>query len=290
MTAAAISTPLRGALWMALGSTCYVISGSLARELGPVYSAFELTFIRAVIAVAIVAPMLMRAGRGVFRAQSHGLHVLNGIFTYAAVLCWFYAAARIPVEEFFALQFTTPLFTIALAMVILRQKVGAGHWFATFAGFAGVLIVLRPGLVEVSLGALATLASSFGYAGANTLIKLLSRHQRPMMIVFYVNLLMVPLSLPMALVEWRTPAWADWPLIVGMSVFSTIAFLAVARAIALTDARVVQPVNFIRLPLAAAIGFFFFNEAPDLWTWAGALVIFGCAYYVVTRGARRPAA
>lgn len=274
---------------MVFASVCYVTSATLAHKLGSKYSVFELTFIRAVVAVTLLAPMLARAGRTAFHTRRIGLHVLCGLFTYVAVLCWFYAAARMPVAEFFALQFTTPLFTIALAMVVLRQSVGAKNWLATFIGFAGVLIILRPGIIEVTLGALAALISSAGYASINTTIKVTSRTDSSTAIVFYVNLLMVPLSLPMAMYVWRMPDWTDWPLIVGVAVSSTVAFVATARAITAADARVVQPVNFLRLPIAAAFGFFFFNQVSDPWTWIGALVIFASTTYVLTRETRVPA-
>ena len=273
---------------MAFASFCYVAAATLARHLGTSYSVFELTFIRAVIAVVLLAPLLARAGKAAFRTRRIGLHLLCGLFIYVAVLCWFYAAARMPVAEFFALQFTTPLFTIALAMVILRQSVGAKNWLATFAGFAGVMIMLRPGIIEVTLGALAALISSVGYASVNTTIKVTSRTDSPTAIVFYVNLLMVPLSLPMALYDWRMPALADWPLIVGVAVFSTVAFLATTRAVAAADARVVQPVNFLRLPIAAGFGLFFFNEVADPWTWIGAVVVFASTTYVLRRETRAP--
>lgn len=281
-----LPAPLKGALWMLSAAFFYVVAATFAHHLGSSYSVFELTFIRAVIAVILLAPVLARIGKRALYTPNKGLHVLCGLLTYLAILCWFYAAARMPVAEFFALQFITPLFTIALAMVLLRQRVGAGNWIATLAGFAGVLVILRPGMIEVTLGALATLASSAGYASVNTTIKVLSRADPSIVIVFYVNLLMVPLSLPMAVYQWRTPDWADTPLIIGIAVFSTVAFLATARAVSAADARVVQPVNFLRLPIAAVIGWIFFNELPELWTWLGAAVIFVSAYYVVTRETR----
>jgi len=283
------SASLRGALWMLFSGVCYVASATLARHLGDGYSVFEITFIRAVIAVALIAPILVRSGNRKFHTSHIGLHVVGGLFAYLAVLFWFYAATRMPVAEFFALQFATPLFTLALALLVLRERVGGANWIATLVGFAGVLVILRPGAIEVSLGALAALASTVGYASVNTVIKVLSRTESSVVIVFYVNLLMVPLSLPMAVVEWRMPGLSDAVLIGGMAVFSTVAFLAVARAISVADARVVQPINFLRMPIAALFGLVFFGEFPDLWTWVGAFIIFAGAYYVVTRERRTPA-
>lgn len=274
---------------MLFAAVCYVASATLARHLGDSYSVFEMTFIRAVIAVALIAPLLVRSGKRVFYTRHIGLHVVVGLLAYLAILFWFYAATRMPVADFFALQFATPFFTLALALLVLRERVAGANWIATLVGFAGVLVILRPGAIEVSLAALAALASTVGYASVNTIIKVLSRTDSTVVIVFYVNLLMVPLSLPMAVVEWRTPGLGDALLLGGMAVFSTVAFLAVARAISVADARVVQPINFLRMPIAALFGFVFFREFPDLWTWVGAFVIFSGAYYVVTRERRTPA-
>ena len=274
---------------MLFAAVCYVASATLARHLGDSYSVFEMTFIRAVIAVALIAPLLVRSGKRVFYTRHIGLHVVVGLLAYLAILFWFYAATRMPVADFFALQFATPFFTLALALLVLRERVAGANWIATLVGFAGVLVILRPGAIEVSLAALAALASTVGYASVNTIIKVLSRTDSTVVIVFYVNLLMVPLSLPMAVVEWRTPGLGDALLLGGMAVFSTVAFLAVARAISVADARVVQPINFLRMPIAALFGFVFFREFPDLWTWVGAFIIFSGAYYVVTRERRTPA-
>lgn len=278
---------MRGALWMLFASFCYVCAAAAARHVSTDYSVFELAFIRAVVALIILTPVLARAGRSAFYTRRPGLQMLSGVFTYLAILCWFFAAMRMPVAEFFALQFVTPLFTIALATIILGQRAGLKSWLATFTGFVGVLIILRPGLIEVTLGALATLASSVGYASVNTTIKVLSRSDSAAVTVFYTNLLMLPLSAPLAVFYWRTPSWYDLSLIVGVAVFSTVAFLATARAISTADARVVQPINFTRMPIAAVVGYFIFSEISDLLTWAGALIIFASTYYILTRETRK---
>jgi len=283
-----LPAPLRGALWMLTAGICYVIAATIARRyLGDTYSAYQLTFIRSVVAVAFIAPMLARSGRRGFHVRRFRLCLLAAALTYFSIMCWFFAATRMPVADFFTLQFTTPLFTMTLAMVVLRQKVGPRNWAATLVGFAGVLVVLRPGIAEVTAGALVTLMSSAGYATVNTVIKVLSRTEAPTAIVFYANLLILPLSLPLALAHWRTPDGADAALILAVTLFMTVAFVSTARAIQAADARIVQPVSFLRLIVAAAIGFIVFGETPDLWTWVGAAINFASTYYVIMREGRR---
>jgi len=281
------SDAVRGALWMLVSACCYVSSATLMRGLGDAYSAFQLTFIRTTVGVFILLPLFLRAGRDGLAPRRMGMIVTSAGLTYVGVLFWFYGAAHVPVANFLALQFTTPLFTILLATLLLGQRNDPAAWVATVAGFAGVLIILRPGLIAVSAGALATLASCVAYASVNTTVKSLSRDVAAIAIVFWTNLLMVPLSLPLGIATWRMPANGDWLVILGISVLTTIAFVTVTRAISLADARIVQPVNFMRMPIGAVIGWLVFSDFPDPRTWLGAVVIFIAATYVVGRGTRR---
>lgn len=283
----AIPPPVQGALWMLMSGTCYVASASLMRQIGDAYSPYEITFIRSVVAVIILAPLFLRQTRARLWPDRPFAHFMTGIFSYLGILFWVKAASSMPVGDFFALQFITPLFTICFAIFFLKERADLASWIATIIGFAGVLLVLRPGMIEISLGAMAALASSFFYASVNTIIKSLSRAVSATAIVFYANLLLVPISLPMAIVEWKTPLLADWPLLLGIAVLSTLGYTWVTKGISLAPARVVQPVNFMRMPLGAVFGWVLFSEFPDVWTWIGAVVIFCATTYAVKRGTRR---
>jgi drug/metabolite transporter (DMT)-like permease len=111
-----------------------------------------------------------------------------------------------------------------------------------------------------------------------------SRYDSPTVMTFYVNLLILPVSAIPAYFVWKTPAWEDLPILLGVALFATMAQFCVASGISLADARVVQPMNFLRMPMAALAGFLVFSEFPDLWTWVGAVIIFGAAWYAVQQG------
>ena len=282
----ALPIPIQGAFYMLVSAVCYVGSATLIRYIGEVYSPFLLTFFRSIIAVIILAPVIFRIRGSSLIPERPFAILMTGIFSYIGIFLWFYSAGRMPVAEFFALQFATPLFTIAFAIIFLRERSDFVSWLATLVGFSGVLIVLRPGLIEVSLAAIAAIACAASYASVNTVIKSLSKTVPTTVIVFYANFLLVPISLPMAIVDWKMPLWVDTPAIVGASVLSTIGYVTVSKGIAMAPARVVQPVNFLRMPIGAAFGWVLFSEFPDLWTWLGAIVIFCATTYAVQRGAR----
>jgi drug/metabolite transporter (DMT)-like permease len=279
-----LSAPVRGALWMLLASFCYVSSATLTRELAGAYSVFELTFFRCVIAVFVLAPLVLQGGIGKLRTKILPLHCARSIITYTAIVLWFYGTEHVPVADFFAIQFITPIFTIGCAVLLLRERVGVKSWIAAVIGFAGVLIIIRPGLMEVTWGIGAAVTTAASYALINTLIKIMSRHDSPVVMSFYANFLVVPISVIPAILTWKTPVMEDAPMLLGVALFSTMAQLCVAFSISLADARVVQPMNFMRMPIAAILGYIAFSEFPDIWTWTGAIVIFGAGWYAVQQG------
>ncbi len=281
------SGAILGSLWMLSSCIFYACSASLVREIGDTYTPYQLTMIRSLIAVAVLAPFYLREGGSLmFIPKRFFMHLLTGVFTYLGIVFWFFATASMPIADFFALQFVTPLLTMAFAIIFLREQSDVRSWLAALIGFSGVLVILRPGIIEVSFAAVAALISALFYASDNTVIKSLSRNVSPTMIVYYAHLLMIPISLPMAYTTWKTPDAYDFTVIVAICLCLTIAYLSVTKAIALTVARVVQPVNFMRMPIAAIFGWVLFNEFPDIWTWIGAVIIFGATTYAVRRGAR----
>jgi len=281
-----ISNPVLGSLWMLSSCVFYACSASLVREVGDTYTPYQMTMIRSFVAVAVLAPVYIREGGIlVFIPKRFFMHFLTGVFTYLGIVFWFFATASMPIADFFALQFVTPLLTMAFAIIFLREQSDLRSWVAALVGFCGVLVILRPGIIEVSFAAIAALISALFYASDNTVIKSLSRNVSATMIVYYAHLLMIPISLPMAVLTWKQPTLYDFGIIVAICLCLTMAYLSVTKAIALTVARVVQPVNFMRMPIAAVFGWVLFSEFPDLWTWIGAVVIFCATTYAVRRGA-----
>ena len=282
-----LSGAILGSLWMLSSCIFYAVAASLVREVGDTYTAFQMTMIRSFVAVVVLAPVyLSEGGKLIFIPKRFFMHFLTGVFTYLGIIFWFFATASMPIADFFALQFVTPLLTMVFAVIFLAEKTDVRSWIAALVGFAGVLVILRPGIIEISFAAMAALISAVFYASDNTVIKSLSKGVSATMIVFYAHLLMIPISIPMAIVTWKQPTLYDFGVIVVLCLCLTMAYLSVTKAISLTVARVVQPVNFMRMPIAAIFGWVLFNEFPDIWTWFGAIIIFCATTYAVRRGAK----
>ncbi len=279
------SAALRGMAWMTMAALMYTVTGAIVRHLAASYSVFEVGLFRSLVAVAIVLPLASgfsrRRMREALGTKRFPMHLLRSVLGYAGIMCWFYSVSRIPLTDYYALQFLTPLFTMAGAALLLGERTRPENWLAVLAGFAGAMVIVRPGLIEVSLGTLAALGAALLFASVNNAARVLSRTDSAITIVAYGNLVLIPLSLIPALPEWTTPAWQDLPWLCCVGVTATVAQFSITRAVATAEARVVQPLDFARLPFAAALGWFAFGERSDVWTWVGAAIIFAAASWVL---------
>ena len=278
--------PAAGIFWMCMATLISSISGGMVRELAGQIPTMELVFFRNLIALIVLIPIVRRQGVGLPSKSQLPVYALRVLFAYSAMVLLFYALARMPIADVYALQYTIPLFTILLAVIVLKQHADIHSWAACLVGFLGTLIVMRPGIIEITLASLAALTTAFMHAGSNTTIKILARRDNPEAITLWTNFGMLPLALIPTLFLWVTPTAEQWPLVIGIGVVSSIGGYCFTRSVSAADARIVQPFQFSRMIFAAAIGWIMFSELPDLWTWIGAAVIFAASYYIVYREGR----
>jgi drug/metabolite transporter (DMT)-like permease len=264
---------------MSLAALLYSSAAGAVRWLSPDYNALELNFFRNLVALIVLVPLVAREGLASLATRRPGAHATRMLFSWVGNMALFFALAVLPIADVGALIFTQPLITMALAILVLGQEAGWRTWIACLIGFAGALVILRPGFAAVSTGSLLVLVAAFTFACASTAIKSLSRTETTLAITLYMNLAMLPLSFAATLFVWTWPAWHDLPAMFALGFLYTAAQYAIAKAIAAADARVVQPFDFLRLPFAAAIGYVLFRELPDGWTWAGAAIIFLASTY-----------
>lgn len=256
------------------------------RELSATFTAVEIVFVRALVGVFFILPMVARSGVRVLKTTRLPLHVLRTFFAFFGMLSFFYSVGYIEVAQATALTFLIPVFTTIVVALFLKETVDARRWMAVLFGFGGALLIVRPGFAAISFPILMALASSFAYAGAWTTVKMLTRTEPAAVIVFYMNVMMVPLTLVPVLFVWVTPGWADVPAFLIMALSGWAAHFCQARSFAAADASAVMPFDFLRLPLGALLAYALFGELSDAWTWAGAAIIFASTYYTIWREAR----
>jgi len=278
---------VRGALWMAAASLMVAFSAACVRELSGSYSVFQLVFLRSVVGTTLLTPWMLRMARhGTLMTTRLPLYTLRTAMSYSGMVCVFYGLANMPIGEVYALLFLVPLITIVLAVLILGERAGVHAWIACGVGFAGALVILRPGIIPITVAAGAVLYTAVTYAGTNICIKALARTDSPVHITIYGHVVALPFALIPALIVWKNPAWADLPYILALGTFQLLSGLFHARSVSAADARVVQPFNFLRLPFSVVVAWFLFAELPSHWTWLGAALIFASSNYVLYRESR----
>jgi drug/metabolite transporter (DMT)-like permease len=278
--------PVEAALLMIFTCACFSGMSAIIRDLSSEISPFQIAFFRNAISLIFLIPIMWRLGFEIPRGPVLKAYAIRATIGICAMWAWYSALSITPLAEAITLNFTVALWMIPVAILLLGEKVGARRWGATLVGFCGVLIVMQPGADSVNLGSLLAIFAALLFAISMALVRLLARTQRPIAIVFYMNVLMTPFSLGPAIAVWTMPDLSQlgWLVLVGL--IATVAHFGMARALSLVEASSLIPLDFTRLPFAAAIGYFGFGEVPDVWIWPGAALIVASAIYIARREAR----
>jgi drug/metabolite transporter (DMT)-like permease len=184
-----------------------------------------------------------------------------------------------PIAKAIALHFIEPLMAAFLAILFLRERPRASRWIALLVGFAGVLVVLRPGVIPIGVASLMVLASATLYGAVSVYSRRLGRSEPASTTTFYYQLMLTVFALPPALFVWVWPTSADVPGLILVAVAGTAAPYCLIRALRYAESSALSPFGFLRLPITAGFGFLLFGEPTEIWTWVGAAVIFSAAYY-----------
>lgn len=275
---------LRGAVWMGLACLSFAGMAVMIRVLAEDIPPLEIGFFRAFIALLLMTPYAVRTGPSIWRSGNHKVFAARGVTGATFIMCFFPGVALMEIADAQALTFTTPLFGMVLAMLFLGERFRANRVLALAIGFVGALIIIRPGLQSVNLGALLVLISALSASGSGTLLKFATRSDPPDKTVFFHGLYMTPITLVGALFDWHWPTPWEMALLAVMALLATLNQRFLSRAFAAADATVIFPLVFMRLPFGALLGFAVFREVPGLWVWGGGAVIFGAALYLARTG------
>jgi drug/metabolite transporter (DMT)-like permease len=277
----------RGIVWMCGAAVCYASLYVTLRQVTAHYSPLELIFLRSVFCTLFMLPWLARSGLAVLRTPRFTLHATRMTATYVAGVLWVYGVAHLPMADVNALNFTSPLFVVLIAMLVLGDKASLHRWIVLGIGFVGTLVILRPGADVISTAALVTVASSCLFATSHSITKYMASTEDPNLNVFYLYALQSLLALIPAALVWTTPDLRDLAWIVAVSLGTLGAQQCIVRSLTAAPASLVMPFNFLQLPIVAFAGLAIYDEVTSLWTWIGAAVICATNYDLARRERRR---
>ena len=248
--------------------------------------AFEIAFFRNFFGLVFALPLLSKLGFGLLKTERLPLYFLRCLIGLGAMLTGFWALVHLPLSQAIALSYTTPLFVSIGAALFLGEVLRVRRISALAVGFAGTLVILKVwsfGASWLSSGVWIAVLSSVLGASAAVSIKFLSRTESAEAIVFYMVLIMTPLSLLPALAFWSWPDAYGWFYLVLTGAFGTSAHIAMTRAYKLGEVSALTPINFVQLPIISLAAWLLFHEVPDRFTVVGALIVFTATVYIAHR-------
>lgn len=280
---------IRAALWMGGSIASFLTMTVAGRAIVPALDVFQVMEMRSIIGWFILLPLVLASGGfSAMRTRRPLQHIGRNVVHYAGQFAWLQALTMIPLAQLISIEFTTPIWGALLAVLFLGERMSVRKIAAIALGLIGVLVIVRPGAAPLEPGHIIMLAGAVGFGISVVMVKSLTRTETVVAIIFWMLIIQSAIGLIPATMVWRTPEAWMWPWILIVSFTGMSSHFCMARALTYAEATVVMPMDFLRLPLSALIGFLLYSEQIDLFTAVGATLILAGNLFNLQRRAREP--
>ena len=270
---------------MLMTGLCFILVTALVKYMGPRLPSAEAAFLRYAMGLVFLLPAVGALKAAHLTRRQFTLFGVRGLSHAMAVILWFFAMTRIPIAEVTAMNYLAPIYVTIGAAVFLGEKLAARRIVAVCLGLLGAAIILRPGFREVSTGHLAMLIAAVLFAGSYLSAKILADEVKPSVVVAMLSIFVTIGLAPFAIPVWITPTWHELTILAGVAFFATVGHYTMTLAFAAAPVTVTQPVTFLQLIWATALGAIVFDEAIDIWVVIGGFVILGSVTFITWREA-----
>jgi drug/metabolite transporter (DMT)-like permease len=229
---------------------------------------------RSAIGLIMLYPLIhLNGGLASMKTSRPFQHIGRNIVHYGAQYGWFLALTLIPLAQVVSIEFTMPVWTALLAVSFLGERLNVWKILAIVLGLIGVIVIVQPGSAQFSPGQLIMVMAAVGFGVAIVMVKSLTRTDSVVVIIFWMLVIQSLIGLVPALYYWQWPSAHIWPWIVVIAFCGTYSHYCFTQAMRYADATVVVPMDFLRVPLSAAVGWLVYSERLDAATMAGAALI-----------------
>ena len=235
---------------------------------------YTIGFFRFFFGFLIILPYLVIKKFNTYKTKNLKFYIIRGAFNIPVMILGFGALVYVPLEQFKAMHFLSPIIVVLLSFIIFREQINRFRIFALIIGFLGMLIIVRPGYVDFNIGTIMILVSLTFWSFIIILSKFVSKDDSPITMVTYQYTLMTIFAFPLAIYFWQMPSLISILLVFIAAASGTILHLCLGLAYKYADLSVTQPIWFTGLIFGSGFGYFVFNEIPDFWTWIGGIVVF----------------
>jgi drug/metabolite transporter (DMT)-like permease len=265
---------MKAAFWMTGSLTAILLMAISGREASRELNVFQIMEMRSVIGLAMLYPLIRSSGG--FRAMNTTRiwqHLGRNTAHYAGQFAWLQALSLIPLAQVIAIEFTTPAWTALMAVAFLGERLNVWRILTIVLGIVGVIIIVRPGIGTVEVGQIIVLGAALTFGISFTMVKSLTRTDSVVKIIFWMLVIQSAIGLLPALYEWKWPSLHVMPWVVIIAFTGTFSHFCMAKALQYADATVVIPMDFLRVPLTAVLGWLIYSERIDVFTAIGAALI-----------------
>ncbi|WP_317055152.1 DMT family transporter [Roseovarius rhodophyticola] len=285
MTSEQNARPGWGIFWMVVTGLQFVGVTALVKLLGTRIPAPEAAFLRYVLGLVFLIPMLGTLSRVRLDRGTLGLFAARGVAHSLGVGLWFFAMARIPIADVTAMNYLSPIYVTLGAAIFLGEKLALRRVLAIFVALIGALIILRPGFREVGPGHLAMIFTAIVFGASYLLAKMLSERCSPGLVVAMLSITVTIGLAPVALANWVTPTSYELLVLFGVAALATGGHYTMTLAFRAAPLAITQPVSFLQLVWAVALGLVVFGEPFDPWVILGGMVIVAAVSFISWREA-----
>ncbi len=275
--------------WMIGSLTSFSVSAVALRSLAGKFNLFEIIGMRNALGIAILlgAALVHPPFRRAMRPKRWGLHLVRSAIHFGGQYTWALAVTLLPLATVFALEFTAPFWVAVFAVPILGEKLTGPRLASLMLGFAGILVIMRPGLETLQPTALLVLGAAVLFALTSVLTKVLLRTETVFTIMLWMNIFQFAMNLPGMRTDLLSMiAPGDLPAILGISLGGLLAHVCLANAFKSGDAIVVIPIDFLRIPLIAVVGWLIYDEIIDPVVMLGAALMLSGLIYAMRAEAK----
>ena len=265
------------------GTAAVMVSGIklLSQDLNP----FIIAFYRCLFGVIIMLPFMIYNYPEAWKTHNIKLQFVRSAINVYSMISWFTAIGTLQLEKAAAIGFTTPLFTTILAIIFLGEVIRIQRITALIVGFIGILVVIRPGYIPFESGALWLLSAAITFSIVIIIVKKLTEKDSSLTTAFYQMAFMVPPTFFIALFFWESINISQFLLFIFVAIAGFITQFSFAQCLKMAETTFIMPIQFTKLIWLSLIGYFFFMEVPDIWTWIGASIIFSSILFIAYREA-----
>ena len=257
---------------------------TIAKYLSAELSFFQITWARYFFTVVWTLPFIFFFFRKNLRwSQNLKLQILRGLTLFSANICFFYSISIISMAKALTLAFVAPLVTTALSPIFLEERVGVKRWIAVVIGFIGSLVVIRPGIIEFNLATLAALGTGCFYGVYLIITRKLHSTDNPLLTLLITGIVGASVSTLLVPIVWVNPTNIQWLWLSIMGIFACLGHLLLIYSLSFADASKLAPFGYFEIITTILLGYYIFNDFPDISTFLGLFIIISSGIYIFRR-------